>query len=66
MRLVSVGTTAKILGVSRPTIINWIKSKKLSAIRLPSGHYRIPLSEIEKILRGDNNEDTETATERGF
>lgn len=44
---------ALLLNVSRQTLWAWIKKGKIQAIRLPSGRYRIPDSEIAKILRGE-------------
>ena len=36
--------------VSKVTIRRWIKSDKLSAVRLPSGHYRISLADFRDFL----------------
>jgi molybdopterin-binding protein len=43
---------ARALGVSYPTLKQWIYKKKIRAQRTPGGHYRIPRSEIERLLRG--------------
>jgi len=45
------------LQVSYPTIKQWIYHHKLHAIQTPGGHYRIPQSEIDRLLhrtRGRN------------
>lgn len=54
-KLLKVGEVARRLNVSRHTVLNWIKRGKIKAIRLPSGRYRIPESEVEKILEGGSN-----------
>ena len=41
-----------ILRIDRRTLWKWIKEGKIKAVRLPSGRYRIPESEIRKILGG--------------
>ncbi len=46
---------AEILGVDRHTVVKWIKNGKIKAIRLPSGRYRIPESEVKKILERSSN-----------
>ncbi len=33
---------AELLGVSLPTVVNWIKARRLKAHRTPGGHRRIP------------------------
>lgn len=43
--------------ISYPTIKQWIYRRKLRAIKTPGGHYRIPQSEIDRLLyrsRGHN------------
>jgi molybdopterin-binding protein len=45
------------LQISYPTIKQWIYHRKLRAVRTPGGHYRIPQSEIDRLLyrtRGRN------------
>jgi molybdopterin-binding protein len=49
---------AQILGVSYPTLKQWIYRKKIKTARTPGGHHRIPESEIDRLLpkkleRGD-------------
>lgn len=54
----SIGETAKILGVSVKTVRRWADSGKLKSIRSPSNHRRFNLEDIQKL-----NEDTSTITE---
>jgi excisionase family DNA binding protein len=42
---------ARLCGVSRFTIINWIKRGRIKAIRTVGRHYRIPVSEALSLLR---------------
>jgi excisionase family DNA binding protein len=48
----SVTETAKIFGVSRQTILNWIEGNKIKATRIV-GTYRIEEEEIERLKRGE-------------
>ena len=41
MEVFTTHQTAKLLGVSLPTVINWVKEGKLNAYRTPGGHRRI-------------------------
>jgi excisionase family DNA binding protein len=50
-RYLSVREFAEFLGVSRSTVISWIKSNKIIAYNV-HGRWKIPYGEIEKILRG--------------
>src|SRR5690242_19427981 len=36
----------RILGVSLPTVVNWIKARRLKAHRTPGGHRRIARAEL--------------------
>lgn len=49
---------AKILGISYPTLKQWIYKKKLRTTKTPGGHHRVPESEIDRLIpkkleRGD-------------
>ncbi len=37
---------ANMLGVSKQTVINWIKDGKIRAERTPGGHFRIPVEDF--------------------
>jgi len=48
------------LQISYPTIKQWIYHRKLRAVKTPGGHYRIPQSEIDRLLyraRGHNQDE---------
>jgi molybdopterin-binding protein len=44
---------AERLGISYPTIKQWLYRGKLRAIKTPGGHYRIHEREIQAFLRSD-------------
>jgi putative resolvase len=50
-RYLSTREFAKLLGVSRVTVIKWIKSGRIVAYSV-HGKWRIPYSEVERVLRG--------------
>ena len=48
--LLSPRDAARSLGISYPTLKQWIYKKKLRSIRTAGGHHRIPASEIDRFL----------------
>ena len=49
---------ANILGISYPTLKQWIYRKKIITAKTPCGHHRVPESEIDRLIpkkleRGD-------------
>jgi molybdopterin-binding protein len=40
---------AEVLGVSYPTIKQWIYRERIRSVRTPGGHHRIPRSEIARL-----------------
>jgi len=49
---------ARILGISYPTLKQWIYRGKLKTVKTPGGHHRVPESEIDRMIpkkfdRGD-------------
>lgn len=46
----TTGEAAKLLGVTSMTIIRYTVSGKLSVIRLPGGHRRIPRADVERLI----------------
>jgi len=57
-KLLAPREAAKILGISYPTLKQWIYHNKLKSVKTPGGHHRVPESEIDrliprKLLRGD-------------
>ncbi|MGB6384962.1 MAG: TOBE domain-containing protein [Terriglobales bacterium] len=48
--LLQLRDAALQLGVSFPTIKQWIYKKKIHSIQTAGGHHRIPQSEVDKLL----------------
>ena len=48
--LLSPANAAKILGISYPTLKQWIYKKKLRSVKTAGGHHRIPEPELDKFL----------------
>jgi molybdopterin-binding protein len=48
--LVQLRDAALQLGISFPTIKQWIYKKKIRSIRTAGGHHRIPQSELDRLL----------------
>ncbi len=41
---------AKRCNISRFTVLKWVKQGRIKAIKLLSGHYRIPESEVKSFM----------------
>ena len=57
-RLLAPREAASILGISYPTLKQWIYHGKLKTAKTPGGHHRVPESEIDRLIpkkleRGD-------------
>ena len=48
--LLQLRDAALQLGISFPTIKQWIYKKKLRSVQTAGGHHRIPQSEVDKLL----------------
>ena len=55
-RLLHVAVVARLLNVCPATVRNWIRQQKILAIRLPSGYYRIPLSELDRLRNSQKSQ----------
>src|ERR1043165_9492691 len=49
-KLYSVQNACKVLGISYPTLKQWIYKGKIKTIKTPGGHHRIPENEIDRLL----------------
>ncbi|MFC1564007.1 response regulator [candidate division KSB1 bacterium] len=45
---------AHLLGISRLTVNNWIRNKKLNSYTTPGGHYRILKTDLDNFLKENN------------
>ncbi len=55
------------LQISYPTIKQWIYHRKLRAVKTPGGHYRIPQTEVDRLLyrtRGRNADERRVTYKR--
>ena len=48
--LLSPRDAAKVLGISYPTLKQWIYKKKIRTVKTAGGHHRIPESELDRFL----------------
>jgi len=48
--LIKPSDAARMLGISYPTIKQWIYHGKLRTVRTPGGHHRVPRAELDKYL----------------
>jgi molybdopterin-binding protein len=65
--LLKLPDAALQLGISFPTIKQWIYHKKIRSIQTAGGHHRIPQSEVDRLLfrtRGRTEEEREQAIRR--
>ena len=60
----SAREAARMLGISYPTIKQWILSGKLKTVTTPGGHHRIPESALKPYLAQDRKRPGEQSRER--
>jgi molybdopterin-binding protein len=65
--LLKLRDAALQLGISFPTIKQWIYKKKIRSIQTAGGHHRIPQSELDRLLfrtRGKNEKERQLVIRR--
>lgn len=50
MKLFTPREAAQVLGISYPTLKQWIYKKKIRTVQTAGGHHRVPEKEIDKFL----------------
>ena len=55
---------ARMLGISYPTIKQWILQGKLSTVTTPGGHHRIPQENLEPFLQANRDKGEEQSRAR--
>lgn len=50
MDLLKLNEAAELLGVSFPTVKQWIYKGKIRSVKTAGGHHRIPQDEIDRLL----------------
>lgn len=56
MNLLKLKEAAEMIGVSYPTIKQWIYSGKIRSVKTAGGHHRIPQTEVDRILGNEKRE----------
>lgn len=56
--ILSPREAAMRLGISYPTMKQWIYSGKIKSVKTPGGHYRIPEAELDGLLHKAKRPDT--------
>ena len=49
MEMLKPQDAAKLIGVSYPTLKQWIYKDKVRTVKTPGGHHRIPRSEVDRL-----------------
>jgi molybdopterin-binding protein len=52
MNLIRLQEAARRLGISYPTLKQWIYKGKIRSVKTAGGHHRIPATELERVLFG--------------
>jgi molybdopterin-binding protein len=60
MELLRLPAAAREMGVSIPTLKQWIYRKKIRSIKTAGGHHRIPRAEIDRLLFRKGSGDART------
>ncbi len=55
---------ARLLGISYPTIKQWILTRKLATVQTPGGHHRIAESSLKPFLASDKQKPPATSRDR--
>jgi len=58
MEMLKPQDAARLIGVSYPTLKQWIYNGKIKSVRTPGGHHRIPRAEIERLTSAGRHEKT--------
>jgi len=56
--LITPREAALRLGISYPTVKQWLYHGKIKAVKTPGGHYRIPEAELDSLLHKAKRPDT--------
>jgi molybdopterin-binding protein len=49
MEMLKPQDAAKLIGISYPTLKQWIYTDKVKSVKTPGGHHRIPRSEVDRL-----------------
>jgi molybdopterin-binding protein len=65
-KLFSAREAAQVLGISYPTLKQWIYKKKIRTVQTAGGHHRVPEAEIDKFLYRASEGREVTDRRKGF
>lgn len=63
-RWVNLGRACEILGVNESTVRRWADSGEIRCFRTPGGHRRFAEEDLHTLIRGDRDDELETAAVR--
>lgn len=55
MSLLKLKEAAEMIGISYPTIKQWIYNGRIRSVKTAGGHHRIPSEEIERLLSAEKS-----------
>jgi molybdopterin-binding protein len=55
MSLLKLKEAAEMIGISYPTIKQWIYNGKIRSVKTAGGHHRIPSEEVERLLSAEKS-----------
>jgi len=58
MELLRLHDAARLVGVSYPTLKQWIYRGKIKSVKTAGGHHRIPRSEVDRLTRASERQAT--------
>lgn len=64
-KLLTISTAAKRLGISQGTLRIYAEKGTIPVIKLPSGHRRFRLDDVERLRREWGIDDSDTAKDEG-
>lgn len=53
-KLLRIVEAAELLGITRSALYDWIQQGRIRPVKLPTGKYRIALSEIQRVMEQAN------------
>ena len=65
-KLFSAREAAQVLGVSYPTLKQWIYKKKVRTVKTAGGHHRVPESQLDEFLHRSQDAGDVAARRTGF
>ena len=64
MALLRIPAAAEQLGISHPTLKQWIYRRQIRSVKTPGGHHRIPQEEVDRLLFGGSGKSARRPTSK--